>query len=64
MTPFWNADSEAALAALRTSPLRHQRPKEFQALFGYLAGNRQGLDAWRQIPAGLRRSRGRTPPPV
>lgn len=64
LQPIWNADSQAALEALRTSPLRRQRPKEFHALFGYLLGNREGIDAWRQIPAWLRRGRGRTPPTV
>lgn len=64
MTPIWNAASEAALAALRTSPLHRQRPKEFHALFGYLLGKREGIDAWQQIPASLRHGCGRTPPAV
>jgi hypothetical protein len=64
MTPVWQADSEAALQALRESPLRPQRPKEFRALFGYLLGNRDGLDAWRQIPPALRRGQGRVAAPV
>lgn len=64
MTPIWNAASEAALAALRTSPLRRQRPKEFHALFGYLLGKREGIDAWQQIPASLRHGCGRIPPAV
>jgi hypothetical protein len=64
MTPLWRADSEAALAALRTSPWRHRRPGQFRTLFGYLLGNREGIDAWRQIPAGLRRATGRTPAAV
>jgi len=64
MRPVWNADSEAALEALRTSPLRHQRPGQFHTLLGYLLGNRQGNDAWQQIPASHRHGRGRTPPTV
>lgn len=64
MRPVWEANSEAALEALRSSPLRLQRPKEFHALFGYLLGNRDGIDAWRQIPAALRTGRGRTPPAI
>jgi len=64
MAPVWQANSEAALEALRTSPWRHQRPTEFRALFGYLLGNREGIDAWRTLPATLRRSTGSTPPVV
>ena len=64
MAPIWRADSEAALEALRTCPARHQRPKEFRSLFGYLLGNRQGIDAWKQIPPSLRRSVGPCPAPV
>jgi len=59
MIPIWRADSEAALAALRTSALRHQRPKEFRELFGYLLGNREGIDNWASLPAAWRRSVGR-----
>jgi hypothetical protein len=64
MAPVWQADSEAALAALRQSPLRVRRPAEFRALFGYLLGNREGIDNWKTLPAGLRRGTGRTAPPV
>jgi len=64
MQPIWQADSEAALHALRLSPLHRQRPNEFPALFGYLLGNHEGLDAWQQTPAALRRGHRRTPPPV
>lgn len=64
MAPIWQADSEAALAALRTSPLRQRRPQAFRQLFGYLLGNRQGIDAWREIPRALRRSVGRRSAPV
>lgn len=59
MTPIWRADSEAALAALRTCPLRYQRPKEFRVLFGYLLGNREGIDNWSSLPAAWRRNAGR-----
>jgi len=62
MAPVWQADSEAVLEALRQSPLRHQRPQEFQALFGYILGNREGIDAWKNLPPSLRRSTGSTPP--
>lgn len=34
MRPVWNADSQGVLEALRTNPSRHQRPEEFQALWG------------------------------
>jgi hypothetical protein len=64
MQPVWRADSEAILQALRTSPLRQARPKEFRELFGYVLGNREGIDAWKQIPTRLRRSAGRTAPTV
>jgi hypothetical protein len=60
MAPIWQADSEAALEALRTSPLRRQRPKEFHALFGYVLGNREGIDTWQRVPPTLRRSAGRS----
>jgi hypothetical protein len=39
----WKADSEAALEALRTSPYRETRLLEFNALFGYILGNREGI---------------------
>lgn len=64
MAPVWNADSEAVLQALRTSPLRPRRPKEFHQLFGYILGNREGIDAWKQLPANLRRTVGRHAAPV
>lgn len=64
MAPIWRADSEAALEALRTSPYQQRRPLEFRALFGYLLGNRHGIDVWKQIPASLRRTVGRCPAPV
>jgi len=54
--PSWKPSPKA--------PLRHLRPKEFQTLWGYLQNHRHGIDAWHQIPAALRRSRGRTPPSV
>ena len=61
--PLRQADAQAALEALAQSPLRYLRPKEFQTLWGYLHNHRHGIDAWHQIPAALRRGRGRTPPP-
>ncbi|HRT10117.1 MAG TPA: hypothetical protein P5233_17170, partial [Candidatus Paceibacterota bacterium] len=64
MRSLWAADSQAALRALSQSSLRLQRPQEFHALFGYLQANRQGIDAWRQLPRRLRTGRGRTPPAI
>lgn len=64
MTAVWRADSEAVLEALRTSPYRQTQPWEFNALFGYILGNRDGIDNWRCIPLTLRRSIGRKLAPV
>ena len=64
MQPVWQADSEAVLEALRESPLRESRPQQFHALFGYILGNRDGIDNWRLVPAALRRSIGRRIAPV
>lgn len=62
--PLWQADSEALLQALQASPLRTKRPKEFHQLFGYILGNREGIDAWKTLPALLRRSAGARPPAI
>jgi Uncharacterised protein family (UPF0236) len=64
MAAVWRSDSEAVLDALRTSPYRHTRPLEFNAVFGYILGNRDGIDNWHLIPASLRRSLGRKLAPV
>jgi hypothetical protein len=64
MAAVWKSDSEAVLEALRTSPYRQTRPLEFNALFGYILGNRDGIDNWHLIPAALRRSIGRKLAPV
>jgi hypothetical protein len=64
MRPVWKAQSEAVLEALRESCLQQSRPEQFHALFGYLLGNRDGIDNWRLIPARLRRSIGRKIAPV
>ncbi len=64
MRPVWKADSEALLQALGESPLRESRPLEFNTLFGYLLGNRDGIDNWRLLPGELRRSIGRKIAPV
>ena len=64
MQPVWQADSEAVLEALRQSPLRENRPAQFHALFGYILGNRDGIDNWRLLPVALRRSIGRRIAPV
>jgi hypothetical protein len=62
MTGVYACDSEAVLEALRTSDagLQHRRPQQFRDLFGYILGNRDGIDNYRQIPQCLRRSQGRT----
>jgi hypothetical protein len=64
MAAVWKSDSEAVLEALRTSPYRQTRPVEFNALFGYILGNREGIDNWHSIPSPLRRSLGRRLAPV
>ena len=64
MSAVWKADSEAVLEALRTSLYRQTRPIEFNALFGYILGNREGIDNWHAIPKQLRRSVGRQLAPV
>src|SRR5262249_723555 len=64
MRAVWRADSEAVLQALAESPLQQSRPEQFHALFGYLLGNREGIDNWRLVPASLRRSIGRQLAPV
>lgn len=64
MTPVWKADSEALLEAMRTSPLQESRPESFHTLFGYILGNREGIDNWHLIPSKLRRSIGRKIAPV
>ena len=64
MAAIWKSDSEAALEALRVSPYRSTRPVEFNALFGYILGNRDGIDNWHNIPSPLRRSLGRRLAPV
>ena len=64
MAAVWKSDSEAVLEALRTSPHRHTRPLEFKALFGYILGNRDGIDNWHAIAPRMRRSLGRHLAPV
>lgn len=61
MEPLWRSDSEGALEALAASPLRTQRPEAFRALFGYLLGNREGIENWKRLPAAWRRGQGRQP---
>ena len=60
----WKSDSEALLEALRVSSYRHTRPREFNALFGYILANRDGADNWHNIPSPLRRSLGGRLAPV
>ena len=43
---------------------RESRPEQFHTLFGYILGNREGIDNWREIPARFRRSIGRRLAPV
>ena len=64
MAGVWKSDSEAVLEALRVSPYRQTRPLEFNALFGYILGNRDGIDNWHNVPSALRRSLGRRLAPV
>jgi Uncharacterised protein family (UPF0236) len=64
MEKVWKSDSEAVLEALRSSSYRDSRPLEFHALFGYILGNRDGIDNWHLIPQRLRRSIGRRLAPV
>jgi Uncharacterised protein family (UPF0236) len=64
MAAVWKSDSEAVLEALRTSPCRQTRPLEFNTLFGYILGNRDGIDNWHNIAPWLRRSLGRRLAPV
>jgi len=61
MKPVYGCDSEAVLESIRTSKteLRQERSKEFRELFGYILGNREAIEAYRQIPARFRQSHGR-----
>lgn len=59
MEPLWRSDSEGALEALAASPLRTQRPEAFRVVFGYLLGNREGIENWKRLPAAWRRGQGR-----
>jgi len=61
MAGVYSCDSEKVLKALKdTKPeLRKQRPNEFRDLFGYILGNRDGIDAFKEIPKALRQSKGR-----
>jgi hypothetical protein len=64
MVAVWKSDSEAVLEALRTGRYRQSRPLEFNSLFGYILGNRDGIDNWHSVPPRLRRSLGRRLAPV
>ena len=61
MAGVWRSDSEAVLEALRQAEggLGRIQPKQFRELFGSILGNRDGLDAYRPLPAVLRREGGR-----
>jgi hypothetical protein len=61
MRGVYECRSEAVLEAIRTSDqrLQQRRPREFRELFGYVLGNREGIEAYRQIPKKFRRSVGR-----
>ncbi|OPZ76647.1 MAG: hypothetical protein BWY79_01519 [Actinobacteria bacterium ADurb.Bin444] len=58
MRGVYASDSEAALEALRTTPsgMQQRRPEKFRELFGFLLGNRDGIDHYREIPVRFRRS--------
>jgi hypothetical protein len=66
MQGAWASDSERMLEALRDSDrqLQEQKPEAFQELFGYVLGNREGIDDFKELPARLRRSHGRREAPV
>ena len=61
MAGVYACESEKVLEALRTTSLELQKrkPQEFRDLFGYILGNRDGIDAFKQIPKTLRQSKGR-----
>ncbi len=66
MKAVYDNDSEAALEALRpwAPALEDPRRAAFEELFGYLLGNRDGIDAFGQIPKRWRQRHGRLGPVV
>ena len=66
MSAVYAHDSEAALEALRplAPALEDPRRAMFEELFGYLLGNREGIDAFGQIPKRWRQRHGRFGPVV
>jgi len=55
---LYRADSEALLEELAACEDQAD-PKHFAEAFGYVLGNREGIDAWKDIPKALRTTRGR-----
>lgn len=55
---LYRADSEGLLAELAACE-GPADPKHFTEAFGYVLGNREGIDAWNEIPKALRTTRGR-----
>ena len=66
MAGVYASDSEAVLEALRAQapPVGSVAERPWRDLFGYVLGNREGLDAYAQIPARWRRRNGREGPVV
>lgn len=55
---LYRADSEGLLKELAACESQAD-PRHFSEAFGYVLGNREGIDAWNEIPKSLRTTRGR-----
>jgi hypothetical protein len=55
---LYRADSESLLEELRSHKAGAE-PKVFAEAFGYVLGNREGIDSWNELPRSLRTTRGR-----
>ena len=66
MAGVYASDREAVVEALRAQapPVGSVAERPWRDLFGYVLGNREGLDAYAQIPARWRRRNGREGPVV
>jgi len=66
MAGVYASDSEAVLEALRAErpPSGSMAERRWRELFGYVLGNREGIDAYGQIAARWRRHNGREGPVV
>jgi hypothetical protein len=66
MAGVYASDSEAVLEALRAQapPAGSAAERSWRDLFGYVLGNREGIDAYARIAARWRRQRGREGPVV